>query len=153
RHDRRVALSLVAAATALLALAALWLGGHGVVAMTVIFLVGGTSFAVYPIVVAHLADHADPGELLAASSSVLLVYGVGSAVGPLVAGGTMSLLGPWSLFAWFALTHALLAAYAAWRCGALRRVPVHERKFRPMLRTTPAALRLLRNATHPGRDP
>jgi MFS family permease len=152
RHDRRVALSLVAAATALLALAALWLGGHGVVAMTVIFLLGGASFAVYPIVVAHLADHADPGELLAASSSVLLVYGVGSAVGPLVAGGTMSLLGPRSLFAWFALTHALLAAYAGWRYGVFRRVPAHERKFRPMLRTTPAALRLLRNATHPGRQ-
>ncbi|MGH8114471.1 MAG: MFS transporter [Rhodanobacteraceae bacterium] len=149
RHDRRIALSLVAAAATLLAVAALLLGGHGIVAMTVIFLFGGMTFAIYPIVVAHLVDHVEPGDLLAASSSVLLVYGVGSALGPLIAGGTMSALGPWSLFAWFALTQALLAGYAAYRYAIFRRTPIHERKFHPMLRTTPAALRLLRTPATP----
>ncbi len=151
-HDRRVALALVAAAAAALALAAWLVGGHGPLALAVIFLYGGMAFAVYPIVVAHLVDHVDPDDLLAASSCVLLVFGVGSALGPLIAGGTMDVLGPWSLFAWFALTHAVLAGYAAYRYGAVRRKPTGERKFSPMLRTTPSALRLLRHATQREHD-
>lgn len=152
-HDRRMALSLAAAAAALLAVAALLLGGRGIVAMTVVFLFGGMIFAIYPIVVAHLVDHVKPGDLLAASSSVLLVYGVGSALGPLIAGATMSVLGPGSLFAWFALTQAVLAVYAAYRYRVFRRAPAHERKFSPMLRTTPAALGLLRTPEQSGDNP
>jgi MFS family permease len=120
--------------------------------MALIFLFGGMAFAVYPIVVAHLVEHVPPDNLLAASSSVLLVYGVGSALGPLVAGVLMSAAGAWSLFAWFAGTHALLACYAAYRFGVRRRTPLRERKFQPMLRTTPAALRLLRAAVRGTRD-
>ncbi|MGH8191112.1 MAG: MFS transporter [Rhodanobacteraceae bacterium] len=152
RHDRRIALSLAATAAALLAVAALLLGGHGIVAMVVVFLFGGMIFAIYPIVVAHVVDYVKPDDLLAASSSVLLVYGVGSALGPLIAGWAMGALGARWLFAWFALTQAILAAYAAWRYRAFRREPVDGRAFQPMLRTTPAALRLLRPAPRTTRD-
>lgn len=120
--------------------------------MVVVFLYGGMTFAVYPIVVAHLVDHVEPGDLLAASSSVLLVYGVGSALGPLIAGVTMSVLGPWSLFVWFALIQAMLAGYAAYRYRVFRRAPAHERSFSPMLRTTPEALSLLRKGTQSRHD-
>ncbi|HEX5960245.1 MAG TPA: MFS transporter [Rhodanobacteraceae bacterium] len=152
RHDRRIALTLVSAAATVLALAGIAFGRRVLPEMATIFLFGGMSFAVYPILVAHLVDHAPPEDLLAASSSVLLVYGVGSAIGPLVAGGMMSGFGAWSLFAWFALTHGVLAAYAAWRYGMFRRVPAEAAAFRPMLRTTPAALRLLRAAVRGRHD-
>lgn len=143
-HDRRIMLGSVAAAAAVLAVGALAAGGREWLAMILIFLFGGMVFAIYPIVVAHLVEHVPPDSLLAASSSVLLVYGVGSALGPLVAGGLMSAVGPWSLFAWFAGTHAMLAAYALYRFNVRQRQPLRERRFQPMLRTTPAALRLLR---------
>jgi MFS family permease len=146
-HDRRVALALVAAAAAALAVAAMVAGAREWPAMALIFLFGGMAFAIYPILVAHLVDYAPREDLLAASSSVLLVYGIGSALGPLLAGTSMSILGPWSLFAWFALTHALLAAYAIYRYQVFRRQPVREREFHPMLRTTPAVLRLLRTGS------
>ncbi|WHZ19147.1 MAG: putative MFS-type transporter [Rhodanobacteraceae bacterium] len=146
RHDRRIALALVAAAAALLALAGIAFGGREWPEMATIFLFGGMSFAIYPIVVAHLVDHAPPEDLLAASSSVLLVYGVGSALGPLVAGGLMGAFGAWTLFAWFALTHGVLAVYATWRYRMSPRTPADAPAFQPMLRTTPAALRLLRAA-------
>ena len=144
RHDRRIALALVSAAAALLALAGIAFGGRLFPEMATVFLFGGMSFAVYPILVAHLVDHAPPEDLLAASSSVLLVYGVGSALGPLIAGVAMSVFGAWSLFAWFALSHGVLAAYAIWRYRVFRRVPADTPAFQPMLRTTPTALRLLR---------
>jgi len=152
RHDRRIALALVSAAAALLALAGIAFGGRVLPETATIFLFGGMSFAVYPILVAHLVDHAPPEDLLAASSSVLLVYGVGSALGPLIAGEAMSLFGAWSLFAWFALTHGVLAGYAAWRYQVFRRVPTGATTFQPMLRTTPAAMRLMRAAVRGTRE-
>ncbi|MGH8183627.1 MAG: MFS transporter [Rhodanobacteraceae bacterium] len=151
-RDRRMVLTWVAAAAALLALAALAAGGNAWPAMALVFLYGGMAFAVYPIVVAHLVEHVPPDNLLAASSSVLLVYGVGSALGPLVAGALMSGVGAWSLFTWFAGIHTLLAGYAAYRCGVLQRFPLRERQFRPMLRTTPAVMRLLRTPPAPRDD-
>ncbi len=98
RHDRRIALAVVCALATALALLQLGMAQwHGAM-IALIFLYGGLTFAVYPIVVAHLVDHLSPDELLSASSSVLLIYGVGSAIGPIAAGALMSSLGPGSLF-------------------------------------------------------
>jgi MFS family permease len=144
RRDRRVVVAWVAAAAAVLALAAAATGGREWPAMALIFLFGGMAFAMYPLVVAHLVEHVSPDNLLAASSSVLLVYGVGSALGPLIAGVLMSAAGPWSLFAWFAGTHAALACYTVWRLNVRHREPLRERRFHPMMRTTPSVMRLLR---------
>ncbi|MGH8155751.1 MAG: MFS transporter [Rhodanobacteraceae bacterium] len=149
RHDRRAVLAGVAGAAAALALAALAMGGREWIAMALVFLFGGMAFAVYPIVVAHLVEHVAPDHLMGASSSVLLVYGVGSAVGPLAAGALMSVFGAWALFGWFALIHALLALYATYRWRTRQREPTRLRRFLPMLRTTPAAMRILRNPTKP----
>ncbi len=142
-HDRRIALALVCAAAAVLALLAIPFGTNRPMAMALIFLYGGMAFAVYPIVVAHLVDHLAPEDLLAASSSVLLVYGIGSAAGPLAAGALMSALGTWSLFGWFALTQGALAAYAGYRYTVFRREQATEPHFRTMLRTTPTVLEML----------
>lgn len=143
RTDRRLALAITATAATVLALLAWFFGGHPVAAMAIIFLYGGMAFAIYPVVVAHLVDYLTPTELLAASGSVLLVYGAGSAVGPLVSGILMTHMGPGALPLWFAVMHAALAAYALWRYLAFRREQVVENNFRPMLRTTPAALKMM----------
>ncbi len=143
RHDRRIALTLVCAAACVLAILAPFLAGQRPASLVMIFLYGGMAFAVYPIVVAHLVDHLSPENLMAASSSVLLVYGIGSALGPLVAGMLMSALGPWSLFGWFALTQGATAIYAGYRYQTFRRTRAEEAHFRPMLRTTPSALELM----------
>ncbi|TAL84445.1 MAG: MFS transporter [Rhodanobacter sp.] len=143
RHDRRIALAVVCALATALALLQLGMAQwHGAM-IALIFLYGGLTFAVYPIVVAHLVDHLSPDELLSASSSVLLIYGVGSAIGPIAAGALMSSLGPGSLFGWFALTQALLAVYAAYRYWHFYRTQSTDANFRMMLRTTPAAFDML----------
>ena len=143
RHDRRIALALVGVAAAALAVLTPMLAQLGSVRLILIFLFGGMAFAVYPIVVAHLVDHLPPEDLLAASSSVLLLNGVGSALGPLLAGALMSAAGAGALFGWFAATHAAIAAYAFYRYRVFRREQSTERNFRPMLKTTPTAFDLL----------
>ncbi|MFC4727773.1 MFS transporter [Coralloluteibacterium thermophilus] len=143
RRDRRLALAIVCALACALALAAPLTADLRLTPYAIAFLYGGMAFAVYPIVVAHLLDHLSPEEVLAASSSVLLLNGLGSAIGPLIAGALMGALGPGVLFAWFAATQGGLGAYALYRYYAFRRARALEPHFQPMLRTTPEALGLI----------
>lgn len=150
RHDRRIALSLVGAFTSVLALLQLATAGSQPWMLVLAFLYGGLTFAVYPIVVAHLVDHLSADELLSASSSVLLIYGVGSAIGPIAAGALMSLFGPDALFGWFAVIHGVLAVYSAYRYWHLHRAQPLDAHFHVMVRTTPAAFQMLPETESPG---
>lgn len=89
---------------------------------------------------------------MAASSSVLLVYGLGSAAGPLIAGVLMSELVAWSLFACFALMQGVTALYAGYCQETFRRSLASDAHFRPILRTTPSALELLPETDAPSPD-
>ncbi|MEO8748370.1 MAG: MFS transporter [Rhodanobacter sp.] len=141
RIDRRLALSLITAIAGLAALTNLFLpAAGGVAAMAVIFAFGGMSFTVYPIAVAHLVDYVHRDDLLSASSTVLLVNGVGSAVGPLVAGALMNLLRPQLLFVWFAVLDGVLASYALYRFARRKREVTPDDNFVPLVNTTPGSL-------------
>ena len=141
RIDRRLALSLISAAAALAALINLFLpAANGAAAMIVIFAFGGLSFTLYPIAVAHLVDYVDRDELLSASSTVLLVNGVGAAVGPLLAGALMSLVSPKLLFVWFAVLDGMLAAYAFYRFVYRKREVTPDDNFVPLVNTGPSSL-------------
>lgn len=143
RMDRRLTLAAVGGISCVLALL-MWLtGGHRDVAVALVFFYGGMAFAVYPIVVAHLVDHLTSLQLLSASSSVLLIFGAGSAIGPLVAGVQITVFGAQTLPLWFALTHAALGLCAVYYYRVFRRAQVTDNNFRPMLRTTAAALKLM----------
>jgi len=147
RIDRRLALSLISATAALAALINLFLpAAGGAAGMVAIFVFGGMSFTLYPIAVAHLVDYVRRDELLAASSTVLLVNGVGSAVGPLVAGALMNLLSPQLLFVWFAVLDGMLAAYAFYRFIHRKREVTPDDNFVPLVNTTPSSLDL--HSTH-----
>lgn len=143
RQDRRVALAVICALAAVLALAQFAVAPWRGATLVLIFFYGGLSFTVYPIVVAHLVDHLAPDELLSASSSVLLIYGVGSAVGPIAAGALMSAAGPGALFGWFVITQLLLAVYAGYRYWHFHREQSSDPNFRMMVRTTPTVLEML----------
>ncbi len=143
RHDRRLSLAIISLVASLISLAVLATpGDNHVLAMTLIFAFGGMSFAIYPIAMAHLVDYLPREELLSASSSVLLVNGIGSALGPLLAGILMNTLQAWLLFAWFATLYGLLAGYALYRFVHRKRDPISDNSFAPMVRTTPGALEL-----------
>lgn len=141
RIDRRLMLALVGCAAFVLALGVAHAGSRAHPAMVLIFAYCGMAFAVYPMAVTHLVDYLEPGELLGASSTVYLLYGAGSALGPLVAGIGMDRLGAQSLPYWFALNGALLALYAGYRYYTYNRELVEANNFRPLVTTTATAPR------------
>jgi MFS family permease len=81
-----------------------------VLALSAIF--GATVFAMYPVIVAHASDHAEPGTFIQVSGGLLLVFGIGSIIGPTVAGFAMTSFGARTLFAVTGGAHALLLLFA-----------------------------------------
>lgn len=115
--DRRliVLASSVAGVVAALLLAAALSQGNHLSVVVVTFLLGGTLLPLYSVCLAEVNDRIGEEELIAAASGFVLVYGVGSATGPLVAGLVMGWAGPSGL-SWFIA--AILGIFAAY--GSLR---------------------------------
>ena len=112
---------------------------------------GAFSTPMYSLVVAHMNDLVRREELIAAASGLILIYGVGAALGPFAASLAMARLGPGGLFLLVALVHALFAAYIVARIvvsGPVRRA-LRER-FVGVPSTTHAYLPLHRHARDRG---
>ena len=90
-------------------------------------LVGGLMFAVYGLGVAHVNDVIDSSRLVEFSGGLLLLHGVGAALGPTLAGTVMDLTGSASLMLWFAAVLGSLALYTLKRLGAAKPIPTEEK--------------------------
>jgi len=142
RRDRRlvlIAVSLVAAGFAF-ALSLLAQFSQAVF-IAVAFVYGGLAFTIYGLAVAHINDFLKPEEVLDATSALLLVHGVGAAIGPALAGVLMDEFGPRSLFYYFTLILLVLGGY-----GYVRRMAGAEAArrtgFIPMGTSSTAALEM-----------
>lgn len=78
-------------------------------------LFGSTVYAMYPVIVAHANDHADTGSAIQVSGGLLLVFGLGSIIGPSLAGFAMSAYSAQWLFAVTGSAHVLLVLFALLR--------------------------------------
>ena len=144
-HDRRIGLLAVSMAAAFLALlaAAPPLQQQMHMMFLLVFCYGGLVFALYPFAVAHMLDYLASEDLLSGCSSLLLVHGVGAAIGPAIAGALMSRFGAPALPLYFAVVLGTLAAFTAMRLLLHARLRTHPAPFRAMVRTTPSALELM----------
>lgn len=85
------------------------------IALLLAGLFGSTVYAMYPVIVAHANDHADTGSAIQVSGGLLLVFGLGSIIGPSIAGFAMSGAGAQWLFAVTGAAHVLLVLFALLR--------------------------------------
>lgn len=112
---------------------------------------GATVFAMYPVIVAHANDHAPTGTFIQVSGGLLLVFGIGSIIGPTVAGFAMSQYGAAYLFAITGVAHVLLILFALVRLRYSPSVPTADKSaFRasPMARmSTPETAALAAKET------
>ncbi|MBV9674257.1 MAG: MFS transporter [Verrucomicrobia bacterium] len=117
RLDRRIVI-IGAAITAAATLFAMMLlvpdNAHRWVLYLCVGLCGGTIVPTYSIVMAHVNDSVGPGEFIAASSGLLIMQGIGAAVGPIVAGFAMAALSN-GLAYMLIVTQILLAGWGVYR--------------------------------------
>lgn len=87
-------------------------------------LFGAFIHTMYPLLVSHANDHAATDDFLRTSGGLLLLFGIGSIAGPLIAGAVMGLAGPEGLFMTIATAHTVLIGFTIWRI--LQRAPAEE---------------------------
>ncbi len=104
------------------------------------FLFGAAAFSVYGFSVAHANDHAEPGDFVEISAGLLVIFGVGAVVGPLLASGLMEALGSRYLFMFTCVVHGAVAVWTLWRMKQRDAIAPEDREnYVPMIRTSPNA--------------
>lgn len=127
KFDRRKVLFVVTALAALTALAAVAVATVSVLGLLVIvFLFGGLALPMYSLCVAHTNDALEPKQMVAASSNLVLTYGVGAALGPSLVAAVMGYVGPDGFFWYLAVVHAGVGFFALYRMARRNAVPTDE---------------------------
>jgi len=107
---------------------------------------GALAYTLYSIAVAHANDHADSASFVKVSGGLLLLYGFGTMIGPVLGAALMDWLRPDGIFLATALAHFALAVYTVVRIRTRAPVPIAERETFQTLPSeraaTPEAVRL-----------
>jgi len=144
RFDRRKVLMVVCSIATLMALSIFIFSQYSqfMLMLSAIFY-GGFSFSVYSLSVAHTNDHIEHSEVMDATQGLLLVNGVGAAIGPIFAGVFMQILGAQGLMIYFSIVFGLLALFVVFRMGVSTPIPNEEQgDFVAMARTGTAAVEM-----------
>ena len=128
RIDRRLVVVAAATVGAIAGLLMTFLPGESGERLLIFgALFGAGALPVYALTVAHTNDHAKPEEMVQVSSGLLLVFGAGAVIGPMVASLLKEAL-PWpTLFAYTAAVHILLVVYVLWRMTRRTRAAEDDR--------------------------
>ncbi|MCH9634546.1 MAG: putative MFS-type transporter YcaD [Chlamydiae bacterium] len=104
--------------------------------LTVLF--GGFAFTMYPLSISYTNDYLDPKDVVAATGGLLVCYGIGSVVGPLLAPLCMNVFGPSGLYVYFSVISSLVGGIGLYRKRFKPSIPLREQvEYRPIPRTTP----------------
>ena len=129
RIDRRYVLAALSAIAALAgALIVVLHPASPAFLIGLVILYGAVANTLYPIAVAHANDFASAEDFVKVSGGLLLLYGIGTVIGPTIGGPVMAMTSPHALFLVTALAHILITAYAILRSRLRAAVPVGERE-------------------------
>ena len=128
RHDRRVVLLWVCVLGAGVTALGFVLAHYAVDALLPLALVfGGLIFSMYGLGVAHVNDVIDSSRLVEFTGGLLLLHGVGAAIGPVLAGTVMDVAGPSSLMLFYAAVMGAMALYTVKRLRYFPPVPAEQK--------------------------
>lgn len=104
-----------------------WMSGDNLVfMMCAAFVAGGMTTPLYALFLAYTNDFLPLEDMPAASGGLVLTFGVGAILGPLLAGWSMEHLGPRSFWLVLAMTFAVISVYALYRMTRREALPVEE---------------------------
>lgn len=109
-----------------------------------IFLYGGFGMPLYSLSVAFANDHFKSNEMVQVAGAIVIYYGIGSVIGPVLGSQFMRWIGPTGLFLSMTLVQALLFVFALIRRARIPAVPKRKARFRLYPRMSPSAFRMLR---------
>jgi len=121
---------------------ALYHSGHFhyylLLALTILF--GGISFTLYPLSITYTCDHFSDKKIVGITCALLVIYGVGCIVGPLVSPFFMTLFGPSGLFLYMSVLSGIFILICLWRVfHAKSRGDEEQSDYLPLPRATSLA--------------
>jgi MFS family permease len=125
RMDRRIVLAIMGFGSALAALVGATVGGDvaGVMAM---FAYGALTFPLYTVAVSHVNDRVEPEQRVAASGAMILLFGAGSILGPVVTSVAMDAAGPVGFFLVLAIVSLAFGGFTLGRILATPRSTLQQ---------------------------
>lgn len=130
---RRRSIIVVNFAAAIAAVAVIQLANGSIGQYVAIFLLGGFTFPIYALGVSHVNDLIEPDQIVSASALMVLLYGIGSVLGPTAASTAMTLAGPSALFSFMGGVHLIVVVLAIYRVVVRRSLPITaQRAFLPI---------------------
>lgn len=91
-------------------------------------LFGMAAFPLYAISIAHVNDLVKPGDFVPASSTLLVIYGIGAVMGPMMSSAAMSHYGPGGLFYYIAIIAIGLSVFALHRIWVGKAVSADDKE-------------------------
>jgi MFS family permease len=119
--DRRAVTFFVAVGAGVVSLLLALTSGVGWKGSALMVILGALSYPLYALAAAYTNDWSPPDKLMAVASQLVMVYGAGALLGPLIVSTTMRLMGDEGYFWSVATMHGLLAAFMLYRLFAWRR--------------------------------
>lgn len=87
---------------------------------------GGASLPMYSLCGAHTNDYLKPDQMVGASSGLILINGLGAALGPGAVSAAMEFVGPDGFFWWLATIFLVIGAFALYRMARRQSVPLAD---------------------------
>ena len=140
--DRRKVLVAVSVVGCLGSLLYVCFPGQGWVNMLLLFLIGGTTFTLYPLAISHGCDHLQRKDIIAGTQGLLLGYSSGACIGPVIAGYFLHEFEN-GLMIYFAIIMGLIGLFFLIRIP--QRPAIYssdEQSFIPVPRTTPVVTQI-----------
>ena len=140
RIDRRIILisvTLIASCLSILIIVSSYLS----LVIFFIFLAfyAGMSLPMHSLAVAHTNDFLQPDEIVAASSSINIMVGIGAILGPIAVSLFMKVMGPDGFFVYIFIVHLLLGLFGLYRMGKRSKPSDIESQYVPLPRNISAA--------------
>lgn len=144
RFDRRLLIFAQALCAAMAASLLMFVANSHVALLPLAgFIWGAAALPLYALSVSHLNDRMTAEQSLSAAGSMLLVYGVGAATGPLLVGIFIGFVGQVGLPIWLIFWPCCLAVFAYWRLSKRDRVAVSDQgAYIPGIQTSSNALQV-----------
>jgi len=84
--SRRLLIGLLSLCSVLVSIFIIMFGGYNIVILLLLSLIfGGATFCLYPIGISHACDRIVGNQIVSATQTLLLSYGIGAMLGPLIA--------------------------------------------------------------------
>ena len=119
RLDRRLVLVIMGFGSALAAFAGATIAGD-IAGLAAMFVYGALTFPLYTVAVSHVNDRVPPELRVAASGAMILLFGAGSVLGPILASAALDAAGPRGYFLSLCLVSLAFGGFALGRLAAAR---------------------------------